>query len=287
MPELPEVETVVRDLRTAGLAGAVICGCFFFREQVAAGMPPAQLAAALHGRTVVAVSRRGKYIVLSLDDGRTLLIHLRMTGKLRLETDSDTRLPHDRAEIVFIDGRALVFNDTRAFGRFRLVDSVDAAPFAALGPEPLEDTFTVAVLAARLSKRKRAIKNVILDQSVVAGIGNIYADESLFGSGIHPERPADSLNTDEVKRLHAAIQQTLAAAIEANGTTLGHGMTNFYSVAGRRGENALNLKVFRRDGQPCPVCGGLISRTVVGGRGTHFCPVCQPAPYVGGVSNQE
>jgi len=275
MPELPEVETVVRDLRAAGVTNAVIGACRFYWPKTAAGLSPAQFAAALRGRTVVAVSRRAKYIVLSLDDGRALLIHLRMTGKLRLEPLSAKPLSHDRAQLTFADGRALVFNDTRKFGRFQLADTV-AGALAHIGPEPLDDAFTVDVLAASLRGRRRAVKPVLLDQSVVAGIGNIYADESLFAARIYPERPAASLTRRELVRLHAAIRATLAQAIRANGTTLGSATTNFYSVAGRRGRNADNIRVFRRHGQPCPCCGTTIRRAVVGGRGTHFCPACQP-----------
>ncbi len=275
MPELPEVETVVRDLRAAGVAGAAIRDCLFFWPKTAAGLPPEPFAAAICGRTVTAVSRRAKYIVLSLDDGRALLIHLRMTGKLRLEPMPVKQLPHDRAQLTFADGRALVFNDTRKFGRFQLADTV-ASTLARIGPEPLDDAFTADVLVEKLHGRRRAIKPVLLDQSVIAGIGNIYADESLFAARIHPERRAASLTRREIVRLHAAIRATLAQAIQANGTTLGSATTNFYSVAGRRGRNADNIRVFRRHGQPCPRCGTTIRRSVVGGRGTHFCPHCQP-----------
>ncbi len=276
MPELPEVETVVRDLRAAGVAGAVIRDIVFLWPRTAAGMPAAELAAALCGRVVRAVSRRAKYIVLELDDGHALLIHLRMTGKLRFADAADAPLPHDRAQFSFADGRILVLNDTRKFARVCLAERV-ADTLDAIGPEPLEAEFTVARFAAALNRRRRAVKSVLLDQSVVAGIGNIYADESLFAARIHPERTAASLSRGEVRRLHAAIRGTLALAIRANGTTLGSAATNFYSVAGRRGDNASNLRVFRRDGCPCPCCGRGIRRTVVGGRGTHFCSRCQPA----------
>jgi formamidopyrimidine-DNA glycosylase len=275
MPELPEVETIVCDLRAASLVGAFIHDCCFFWPKTAAGLEPVPFAAALRGRTVAAVSRRAKYIVLSLDDGRALLIHLRMTGKLRLERTPAARLPHDRAQLDLADGRALVFNDPRKFGRFQLADTV-ATALAGIGPEPLGDAFTADALAAMLRGRRRAVKPALLDQSLVAGIGNIYADESLFAARIHPERPAASLTRREIRRLHGAIRAVLVQAIRANGTTLGSAATNFYSVAGRRGRNADNLRVFRRHGQPCPRCGAVIRRCVVGGRGTHFCPHCQP-----------
>lgn len=274
MPELPEVETVVRELCVAGVPGAVICDCHFLWPRTAAGMSPAELSAALRDRTVRAVSRRAKYIVLELDDDRALLIHLRMTGKLRFADGVDAPWPHDRVQLCFADGRVLVLNDTRKFARMRLAHRDDET-LAKLGPEPMGSAFTVTGFASTLSRRKRMIKSVLLDQSIVAGIGNIYADESLFAARIHPERVAASLSLTEVRRLHKAIRETLALAIRANGTTLGNAATNFYSVAGKRGENALNLQVFRRHGSPCLRCGDEILRTVVGGRGTHFCPRCQ------------
>jgi formamidopyrimidine-DNA glycosylase len=277
MPELPEVETVVRDLRAHALAGAAICAVGVRWPRSVAGMSPRAFAQALQGRTVAAVSRRAKYIVLALDSGARLLIHLRMTGKLRLAETGDPEGPHDHVAIAFGDGRRLIFNDTRKFGRFRLVPPGDD-PLADLGPEPLEDSFTPAALRQRLAGKARKIKPLLLDQSTVAGLGNIYVDEALWQARIHPERRADTLTGAETRRLHAAVREVLQRAVDNCGTSLGDGETNFYSVAGRRGRNADALKVFRRDGLPCPRCGAVLARSVVSQRGTHFCPRCQPPP---------
>ncbi|NLL84736.1 MAG: DNA-formamidopyrimidine glycosylase [Lentisphaerae bacterium] len=275
MPELPEVETVVRDLLTAGISGTTVKTCEFPWPNTADGLTPAEFTSRLCGKTISNATRRGKYIVLQLAQGGILLIHLRMTGKLRLATSPADTLPHDRLRITFTDGRSLILNDTRKFARARLGTSIDES-LGHLGPEPLEPSFTAATLGKSLVHRKRAIKTLLLDQTIIAGIGNIYADESLFDAGIHPERLPATLSNAEIKKLHAAIRRALKKGIAANGTTLGNASTNFYSVAGRRGSNDTNLMVFRRNGLPCPKCDTTIERSVVGGRGTHHCPHCQP-----------
>lgn len=277
MPELPEVETVVRDLRAHGLEKAVIRNVEFRWPRTAAGLPADEVATLLRTRTIVSISRRGKYIILALNDGHYLQIHLRMTGKFRFAAQDETPGKHDHVVIHLTDGRRLFFNDTRKFGRFRLVTSAEEG-LGELGPEPLEDAFTLEVFRRRLEGRARIIKPLLLDQSVVAGLGNIYVDESLWRARIHPERRPETLTAPEIKRLHQAIRDVLFRAVENCGTTLGSGETNFYSVAGRRGRNADELSVFRRTGLPCPKCGHKIERMVVAQRGTHICPKCQPAP---------
>jgi formamidopyrimidine-DNA glycosylase len=274
MPELPEVETVVRGLRAAGLEGAMISHAVFHWPRTAAGPSAAALATALCGRRIVGLSRRAKYIVLALDDGRHLLVHLRMTGKFRIDAAAGRPGPHDHAVLTLSDGRHLVFNDTRKFGRFQLVDEL-AKHLAAIGPEPLEDAFTPAAFRERLHGHRRMVKPLLLDQTCVAGLGNIYVDEALWAARIHPMRRADTLTPAEIRRLHAAIRDVLGRAVAANGTTLGSGATNFYSVAGRRGRHADALQVFRRTGEPCPRCGRPITRLLVGQRGTHVCARCQ------------
>ena len=276
MPELPEVETVVRDLRAHALEHAVIRAVDVRWPRTVAGLPPDAFARALCGRAITALARRAKYIVVSLDSGCRLLIHLRMTGKLRFADPREQPGRHDHIVLTFADGRRLFFNDTRKFGRFRLCAARED-PLAGLGPEPLEAAFTPAVLRARLSGKRRMIKPLLLDQSCVAGLGNIYVDESLWQARIHPERRADTLTAAEVRRLHTAVRQVLQAAVDNAGTTLGEGQANFYSVAGHRGRHADALMVFRRDGLPCPRCGTPLARSVVGQRGTHFCPRCQKA----------
>lgn len=276
MPELPEVETVVRGLNAARLCDMPIAQVKVCRASVVAGMPPAAFARALTGRTVRGFRRRAKYILADLDDGRRLLIHLRMTGQFRIESGAATPAdPHDRMVLVFADGRRLHFHDSRAFGRFRLV-AAHEKPLAHLGPEPLDRAFTAKVLTERLRTHRRRIKPVLLDQTVVAGLGNIYVDESLWAAGIHPSRAANTLVPAEVKRLHAAIRRILPQAIRAGGTTLGRGATTFRTVGGGGGNHAQALQVFRRGGAPCPRCGHPLMRTVLAQRGTHFCPHCQP-----------
>lgn len=275
MPELPEVETVVRGLRQAGLEGARMARVEVRWARTVAGASPAAFARTLQGRVIRRIARRAKYIVCHLDGGGELLIHLRMTGRLRIEPPDTPALPHDRVVFVLDDKRQVHFHDTRTFGRFRLVDDA-AAHLAALGPEPLDAAFTADALRQRLAGRRTPLKPLLLDQRRVAGLGNIYVDEALWAARLNPRRRADTLKPAEIKRLHAAIRDVLARAIAANGTTLGGGKTNFYSVAGRRGEHAGNLKVFRRTGEPCPRCGRRIVRQVVAQRGTHICPRCQP-----------
>ena len=274
MPELPEVETVVRDLRKHGLEKAVVQAVDVRWPRTVADQTPESFAKALVGRTVTGVTRRAKYIVIALDSGSRLLIHLRMTGKLRFGDKDERPGQHDHVVITFADGRSLLFNDTRKFGRFRLVASGNN-PLSELGPEPLEEAFTLDALRQRLHGKTRQIKPLLLDQTTVAGLGNIYVDEALWQARIHPERRADTLTATEIRRLHLAIREVLQRAVDNCGTTLGTGEGNFYSVAGHRGRNADELKVFRRDGQPCPRCGTLLVRSVVGQRGTHYCPRCQ------------
>jgi len=278
MPELPEVETVVRGLRLAGLEGARITDVKVLWHRSIAGMTPAPFALAVRGRTIQRVTRRAKYIVVGLDDGRSLLIHLRMTGQFRIEPPRAPVDPHDRVVLTLADGRQLHYHDTRKFGRFQLVQD-PLAHLARLGPEPLAADFTPDVLRQRVAGRHRSLKPLLLDQTCVAGLGNIYVDEALWQARLHPLRSAASLTRPEVLRLHGAMQTVLARAVTAGGTSLGDGAANFYSVAGRRGRHADALQVFRRTGDPCPRCGRPITRLVVAQRSTHVCPHCQRAPH--------
>lgn len=277
MPELPEVETVVRGLRAAGLEGARIRGVSVRWPKTVAGLSPATFVHALRGSVIRRLTRRAKYIIVELDDHRRILVHLRMTGQFRIEPPGSQPDEHDRLVLTLADGRQVHFHDTRTFGRFQLVDDPDRH-LAALGPEPLADDFTPAILRRQLAGTRRMIKPLLLDQTCVAGIGNIYADESLWLAHIHPTRRADLLTPAEIVRLHHAIRTVLARAVSAGGTSLGDGATNFYSVAGRRGRNADALQVFRRTGEPCSRCSRVITRLVVAQRGTHVCLHCQKAP---------
>lgn len=269
MPELPEVETFVRALR-APLVGRTITGVRNDWPRHIAVLPPEELANRLIGRRIEAIDRRGKYLVFTLSDDETLIIHLKMSGHLSVVA---AQTPADRyAHTVFAldDGHELRFRDPRKFGRVYLVHN-PAAVLGALGPEPLADGFTVEALAARLAGRKRVLKPLLLDQTFIAGIGNIYADEALFYAGIQPTRRSDTLTTGEIAALHAAIRKVLAMGIEREGASIG----TYVKADGEMGDMQNAVAVFRRTGQPCYTCGRPIERIVLGGRSTHFCPNCQ------------
>jgi len=277
MPELPEVEIVVRQLQRQ-IVGTRIWTVTVHWPGVVAHPDVATLLTELPGAQILAVARRAKYALLHLNRARTLLIHRRMSGNLLLVMPDQQDMPaHDRyCRVCFTlaDGQELRFSDPRKFGRVALwPDAKLPEVFRALGPEPLDPSFTPAMLAARLAGNKRAIKVALLDQSVIAGLGNIYADEALFAAGIHPLRPASTLALDEIVRLYRAIQTVLVASIETGGTTFGR----HRDVWGQAGSNLSNVAVYRRGGQPCVRCGTTITRIVLGGRGTHFCAQCQPA----------
>lgn len=273
MPELPEVEHVARQLRET-LPGRRIVDVETRWERAIQGMTPDDLRAEVSERAIVDVGRRAKYLLLTLDDGRLLIIHRRMSGNLLLWASDEPEPPYARVIFTLDDGRRLVYTDPRKFGRVALA-SPEALPavFARLGPEPLEDAFTPEALVARLAGHARPIKATLLDQSVIAGLGNIYADESLFRAGIHPLRPAASLTRAEVARLHAGIRGALTTGIAHGGTTFGR-HRDIYNEAG---VNLEHVEVYRRAGLPCLRCGAPIERIVVAQRGTHFCPHCQPS----------
>ncbi len=272
MPELPEVEYVARQLRD-DLIGRRITRAEVLWARAVEGMDPADFVARVTDRVVTSVGRRAKYLILTLDDGQQLLIHRRMSGNL-VFAEADPEEPYARVVFTLDDGRRLVYTDPRKFGRVTLHDAEHPHPaLSQLGPEPLEAAFTPEVLAQRLAGTRRAIKAALLDQTVVAGLGNIYADEALFLARIHPLRPASSLTRREVVALHAGIQRALMTGIEHGGTTFGR-HRDAYNEAGR---NLDHVQVYQRTGQQCPRCGRPIERIVIGQRGTHFCPHCQRA----------
>lgn len=272
MPELPEVETVVRSLRSGGMTGEPILNrqihsvdCLNPKTLVFEGGAE-QCSEVLSGSHILSVERRAKYIRIGTET-LWILIHLRMSGDLRCEAETAGELlPHDRLLFHFTDGMRLVFNDVRKFGRVWVTDDPESV-LSGLGVEPLGDDFTADWLTEQLSGRVRMIKTVLLDQSVVAGIGNIYADESLFDAGILPTRSAHSLSREECGRLRDSIRKTLTHAIEQNGSS--------FDWAYKGGHFQNEFRVYQRKGEPCPVCGTPIERIVVGQRGTHFCPNCQ------------
>ena len=264
MPELPEVETTVRLLRRE-LIGSRFDGVTLKWPRQCP--TPKRLRAELPGHEVTAVSRRGKFIVIHLNpDDCTLLIHLRMSGQLALWPASTPKDRHAHTVFRLNDDRELRFSDTRKFGRVFLTSDPEEV-LGNLGPEPLEEGFDPKWMRERFRGRKRAIKTLLLEQSVVAGMGNIYADESLFRARIDPRRVAGDLNAREVRALHSAIRAVLLEAIEHQGTS--------FDWVYSGGEMQSRLSVYGRKDQPCPKCSTPIERIVVGQRSTHLCPRCQ------------
>jgi formamidopyrimidine-DNA glycosylase len=276
VPELPEVETVRTSLEPA------LVGRRFDRVEITDGRltrpeDPAEVAAELQGEVVSTVDRRGKYLVVRFRSGRTLLIHLRMTGSLRHHrngTDEDD--PHRRAVVRLDDGSDVTYRDVRRFGTWLLLEPGQDVAYLAdrLGEEPLGRSFTTAALAARLANRRAPVKAAILDQRSAAGMGNIYADEALWRARIHPHRPAGDLTPDEVRRLHRGIKEALRHGIARQGTTL----RDYRTPNGARGTMQDELRVYGRGGEPCYRCGSQIAKTRAAGRGTWYCPTCQPEP---------
>jgi formamidopyrimidine-DNA glycosylase len=271
VPELPEVETLARDLQGL-LVGAEIEAVKVCWSRTVAVPTAEALTEQLPRRSIVGVSRRGKFLVISLSDSSYLLIHLRMSGQLRVEPASCSPDGHARLIFQLTDGRQLVFSDTRKFGRvYWTRDPCDVV--GDLGPEPLAEDFTLHDFAAALTRRRGAIKPLLLNQRFLAGLGNIYTDEALFLAGLHPLRKADTLTAAEVERLYRAIREVLGQAIDSRGTTLDD--ERYLDAEGWPGRYGELLRVYHRAGEPCPRCGEPIERIVVGGRSTHLCSRCQ------------
>lgn len=272
MPELPEVETIVRELNEVGLIGLQILRADIFWNRSIGFPTPEIFLKQICGQKIRQISRRGKYIVFTLSQG-TLLVHLRMTGKFFID-HSQIHSSHERIRLYLSDGRILHYEDQRKFGKWILSDNSESF-LKGVGIEPLSKEFTLQKFKTLLKNRHRKIKPFLLDQSFIAGLGNIYVDEALWLSKIHPSRHVDTLSDKEIKLLHQAIISVLKSGIENTGTTLGSTKANYYSVSGRRGSNQHALKVFRCEGRPCPRCKTIIEKTFVAQRGTHFCPKCQ------------
>ncbi|MFN2138179.1 MAG: bifunctional DNA-formamidopyrimidine glycosylase/DNA-(apurinic or apyrimidinic site) lyase [Candidatus Promineifilaceae bacterium] len=270
MPELPEVETFVRALRPAVVGRTIIAMHNTWPRHIDRPLP-GELAERIAGRRIDAVNRRGKFLLFNLTPSGALVIHLRMSGHLSVVERSEPRDKHTHTVFILDNDTELRFRDTRKFGRVYLVDDPQEILYK-LGPEPLSPDFTPESLAAMLADRKRAIKPFLLDQTMIAGIGNIYADEALHYAQIHPQRRTDSLTPAEIKRLHAGIQYVLDLGIKREGASI----STYVKPDGEMGDMQNEVAVFRRAGQPCPRCGATIERIVVGGRSTHFCPLCQP-----------
>lgn len=287
MPELPEVETIRRGLEL-GLVGQTVLDVEVLWDK---SFPSELIGDHVIDQTVKHVDRRAKVLLIHLENGWSLLVHLKMTGQMVLVKSDGERfagghptpsmeheLPDRSTRVVFSfkSGDQLFFNDQRKFGWIKLTptDKVAEDPLVSrLGPEPLSQDFTVQGLAAVIKRHAKApIKAVILDQSTVSGVGNIYADESLHLAKIHPARLAGSLTAAEIKRLHAAIRDIITLGIEHGGTSF----THYVNALGQKGDYLEHARVFRKnDGGKCPVCGTPIEKLRVAGRGTHICPKCQ------------
>jgi formamidopyrimidine-DNA glycosylase len=287
MPELPEVETVCRQLDPE-LAGRRIVALEVLDARWCRPMAPKKLEAAVAGATIEELGRRGKYLLLGLDGERTLVMHLRMTGNLvlvegkrKLDPSEGRRLyeaersvseRHLRARFNLDDGREVWFTDPRRFGEAFLIDDAKLEErFAKLGVEPLSDAFTPEALGAMATGRIVPLKSFLLDQSGVAGVGNIYADEALFRARLHPLSPAGQMKSEHLEALHAGVIAALEAGIEGGGASI----DDYRDGRGEKGSMQEEFLVHTREGQPCPRCDGTIVRIVVSGRSTYYCPGCQ------------
>ena len=274
MPELPEVETVRRTLEPHLTGRTVTCTHIGPYDRCVATPQPDVFCERIDGQEITALGRRGKFILLRLDSGDVVTIHLRMTGELSLTDQTAPQGPHLHLWFDLDNGQQLRYNDVRKFGRWSLLTPEQYELFdQSIGPEPLDPSFTSERFRKMLHSRRRILKPLLLDQSFIAGIGNIYADEALFQARIHPQRHSHELTTDDVSRLHASIQDVLQSALRYRGTTL----RDYRDANGEPGENLSRLRIYSRSpDDPCPECATPIVRAVIGQRGTRFCPACQP-----------
>lgn len=270
MPELPEVETTRRGIEPH-VHGVRISEVIVCRGDLR--QPVSKNITAIEGRKITGVRRRSKYLLLGIDDGSTVLIHLGMSGSLRVISPADPWKTHDHVGITLANGKQLRFHDPRRFGLvLRLTGDPMADPLLKnLGPEPLEHGFTAAHLQAACAKRSAAIKLVIMDAKVVVGVGNIYASEALFRAGILPRTAANRISKPRLAKLVTAIREVLTDAIEKGGTTL----RDFLHSDGDPGYFKQQLFVYERKGEPCRICGSPIRHSVLGQRSTYWCPKCQ------------
>jgi formamidopyrimidine-DNA glycosylase len=265
MPELPEVETVVRGLR-GPLVGRTFTGITVLWPKAIATPSAEEIKQRLPGQRIEAINRRAKYLRLTLSGGDMLFLHLKMSGNLLVLPAADPLDPHVRTIFDLDNGHQLRFRDTRKFGRVYLVNNPTTV-IGKLGPEPLADDFTGEDFKALFPRRKGRLKPLLLNQEFIAGIGNIYADESCFAAGLDPRRHVNTLSDGELDKLYRSIRQALNYGIMHKGASL----DDVY----RGGAFQNHFQVYGRTGKPCPRCGALIQRIVLGGRSTHFCAQCQ------------
>ena len=269
MPELPEVETVVRGLAPE-LVGRRVADVVVHEARLRGGVAPG-FAARLAGRRITGLARRGKYLLAALDDGRTWLVHLGMTGRLTLAAGDRVAERHDHVVIRLDDGRGVTYNDARRFGRMAVVDPADLARETGDGVDPLADAFTPALVFALTRGRRTSVKAVLMDQRRLAGLGNIYVNEILFHAGIRPGRRAARLATVDCRRLVRATRLVLAAAIRRGGSSI----SDYRDGLGQPGWFQLRHRVYDRAGEPCRRCKSPIRARVIVGRSSFYCPRCQ------------
>ncbi|HEU5139601.1 MAG TPA: DNA-formamidopyrimidine glycosylase [Bacillales bacterium] len=273
MPELPEVETVKRTLQQLVVGKTISDVTVLWPRIVKRPDDVEEFRMRLSGQAIHDIGRRGKFLKFILDDD-VLVSHLRMEGRYTLSEHGDPSDKHTHVIFTFTDKTELRYRDVRKFGTMHVFSKGEEEhhlPLAQLGPEPLDRTFTAAFLAGKFSKTTRNVKAVLLDQTAVAGLGNIYVDESLFRARIHPERRADRIAKDETRRLHRAIRQTIREAVAQGGSTV----RSYVNGQGEMGMFQQSLFVYARRGEACKKCGTELEKRIVAGRGTHFCPKCQ------------
>ncbi|MCJ7839756.1 DNA-formamidopyrimidine glycosylase [Lederbergia sp. NSJ-179] len=277
MPELPEVESVRRSLSELVTGKEIKKVTVHWPKIIKHPLTYEQFQDALQGQVIREIQRRGKFLIFQLDE-YSLVSHLRMEGNYSLQDEKDEPDKHTHILFHFMDGSTLFYRDVRKFGTMHLFAAGtenNVLPLAKLGPEPFSEECTLAYLQKKLGKTDRLIKAALLDQTIVTGLGNIYVDEVLIRSRIHPERVSKTLTKDEILTLQKEMKETLLESIEAGGSSV-HSYMNSHGLSGTYQER---LKVYGRKGEPCPFCGTLIEKIKVAGRGTHFCPACQtPEP---------
>jgi formamidopyrimidine-DNA glycosylase len=273
MPELPEVETVRRSLQPYLIGHRIAEVVRIAWPGTIAEPSPEEFSARLEGREIVAIDRRAKYLIIHLDHDEALVVHLRMTGQLTVVEAEAEPDKHTHVVLRLDTGQQIFFRDTRKFGRIWLLDREGLAALdRKLGPEPLDDTLTAEAFRALIRRRKGRLKHLLLDQAVIAGLGNIYVDEALWMARLHPLTRVGMVSDEQIDALYDAIREVLASGIERRGTTF----SNYRDALGAKGSNQNYLNVYDRKDQPCVRCGSPIERIVVVQRGTHICAYCQP-----------
>ncbi|RUM43069.1 MAG: formamidopyrimidine-DNA glycosylase [Desulfocapsa sp.] len=276
MPELPEVEVICQGLRPH-IIGKYIREIRCSGKRLRTEVNCKGMQRELCSQPIISLKRRAKYLILQVENGAMLILHLGMTGNLGIFKQGTVQKKHDHICWLLDDDQEMRFNDTRRFGAVHLLPAENAkqlekAFFAATGPEPFARNCNTAYLLKRAEKRSQAVKNFIMDSHIIAGIGNIYANESLFRCGIHPARPAATLSEKEWKHLLTIIRKTLKHAIRCGGSTI----SDFVNASGEGGYFQMNFQIYGKTGETCTVCGQKIEKTVLGGRASFFCPGCQP-----------